>query len=158
MPLEFVVVLPYSLEGFTAELQDSFKTGVAATASVGCDCAIIKTDVIISIKETAAAPGTRRRLLAATSIAVGVSILVPDVEKGNLLLRSNSLSLKSINDELEELGLEPITAITSEPLLVGAGSSTGDGNQTAGEGIIDEEDTNLGVILGISLNLAIVFG
>ena len=95
----------------------------------------MKTDVTISIKENAAAPGTRRRLHAASSISVGVGVSVPDVEKGNLLVGGTSLSKEAINHELEKLGEEPITEVTSSPVLY---SGTSTGNQTDGASEVSE--------------------
>ena len=151
--IEFVVVLPYSLEGFTAALQDKFKEGIAATASAGCACEIIKTEVTITVKETAAAPGTRRRLLAASSITVDVSILVPDVEKGNLLVSGTALSKEAINDELEKLGVESITGVTSSPVLYQGASAA---NQTDGGPQSLEDKVDLGGIIGGTLGGLVV--
>ena len=46
--LKMQVILPYTLETFTPEVQDSFKIGVAAASSAGCTCLIAKEDVDIT--------------------------------------------------------------------------------------------------------------
>ena len=46
--LKMQVILPYTLETFTPEVQDSFKIGVAAASSAGCTCIIAKEDVDIT--------------------------------------------------------------------------------------------------------------
>ena len=114
--VEFQVVLPYSLEEFTVEVQDDFKIAIAATASTVCECGIAKTEVDIKrTTENAAPAGTHRRLHAA-NITVDVSILVPDAKTGRLLV--DALSRESMNDELVKRGLRPITQVTSSPVLV----------------------------------------
>jgi hypothetical protein len=115
--VQFQVTLPYSREAFTEVVQEQFRSGIAAAASEGCKCKITKAEVTTSIEEAAAAPGTRRRLHAAASIAVDVSILVPDAKTGRLLVESGALSVEKINYELQQRGVEPITAVTSKPLL-----------------------------------------
>lgn len=117
------MAIPYTLETFTAVLQDKFKMGIAATASVGCECDVTEREVNITrITENAAYPGSRRRLHAA-GITVDVSIAVPDVEAGKLLVQSSSLSKDAINKELANLGVFLITEITSGPVLTGTEGS-----------------------------------
>lgn len=108
-----VVVLPYSREAFTEAVQSNFRIGMAAAAKAGCQCEVTKSEVIItSIQASAAAPGTRR-LSAAAGVTVGVSILMPNQQAGNLLVQSGALSKEGINKELDKLQVERVTSVSS---------------------------------------------
>jgi len=121
------VVLPYSCEAFTEAVQSNFRIGMAAAAKAGCKCEVTKSDEIIpNIQATAAAPGTRRHLSAA-DITVGVSILVPNLEGGNLLVQSGALSKEGINKELDKLQVERVTSVSSPALS----SSASNGNNSS---------------------------
>jgi hypothetical protein len=125
--IEFKVVLPYSLDGFNEVVQDSFKIAIAAAARAGCKgtCNITKTEVVITrIKETAAIPGARRRLYAAADITVGVGILLPDAQAGNLMV--GALTMDAINVELTKQGVQQISKVTSRLVLFSSSSN----NQT----------------------------
>jgi len=121
----FDVVLPYSREAFTEAVQSNFRIGMAAAAKAGCQCRVTKSEVIItSIQAPAAAPGTRRHLSAAAGVTVGVSILMPNLQAGNLLVQSGALSKEGINKELDKLQVERVTSVSS-PALSSSGSSSG---------------------------------
>ena len=115
--IEFQVILPYSRGTFTAALQDKLRVAIAATASAGCGCAITQKGVDITrIVENAASAGARRRLQAA-SIAVDVSITVPNVEAGRMLLQSDVLTKDKMNEELAKEGVASITEVSVRPVL-----------------------------------------
>ena len=124
------VVLPYSREAFSETVQSKFRIGMAAAATAGCRCEVTKNEVIITnIQAPAAAPGTRRqtRLSAAAGITVGVSILVPNLEAGTLLVQSGALSKEGINKELDKLQVERVTSVSSPALS----SSASNGNNSS---------------------------
>ena len=151
--VELQVVLPYSLEGFTDAVQDTFKIAIAATASAGCECKIAKTEVDITRNTESAAPaGTRRRLHAA-SITVDVSILVPDAKTGNLLVQSDALSREAMNDELVKRGLEPIAQVTSRP---GLKSQDEDAALDSGDAASAGGASGAAVAIGITVPVAVI--
>ena len=101
---------------------------MAAAAKAGCQCEVTKSEVIITnIQAPAAAPGTRRHLSAAEGIMVGVSILVPNLEAGTLLVQSGALSKEGINKELDKLQVERVTSVSSPALP----SSASNGNNSS---------------------------
>ena len=118
----FVVVdveLRFSHEVFTEAVKGKFKTGVAAAAKAGGKCKITESNVIITnIQVPAGAPGTRRCSSAAAGIKVDVSILMPNLQAGNLLVQSGALSKEAINKELNKLQEErdAVTSVSS-PVL-----------------------------------------
>jgi len=129
--IEFEVVLPYSLDGFTEVVQENFKIAIAAAASAGCKgtvtCNITKTEVVITrVKDNAPTPGARRGLYAAAGITVGVGIMVPDTQAGQLMV--GALTMVAINTELTKQGVQQITAV-SRPELFSSASN----NQTSTE-------------------------
>ena len=127
----FDVVLPYSREAFTEAVQSNFRIGMAAAAKAGCQCEVTKSEVIITIiQATAAAPGTRRHLSAAAGVTVGVSILMPNLQAGNLLVQSGALSKEGINKELDKLQVERVTSVSSPALSSSA--SNGNNNTSSG--------------------------
>ena len=148
-------MLPYSLEGFTEAVQDTFKIAIAAAASAGCECKIAKTEVDITRTTEKAAPaGTRRRLHAA-SITVDVSIVVPDAKTGSLLVQSDAVSREAMNDELVKRGLEPITQVTSSPALKSqdehaSASDSGDAASAGGA------SGGAAVVAGITVPVAVI--
>jgi hypothetical protein len=101
---------------------------MAAAAKTGCKCEVTKSEVIIRIIQApAAAPGTRARLSAAAGITVGVSILVPNLQAGNLLVQSGALSKEGINKELDKLQVERVTSASNHALS----SSASNGNNSS---------------------------
>ena len=119
--VQLQVIMPYTRESFTEARQDKFKAAIARQASVGCECEVGKQDVrITGIVEQTVTPGARRRLHS-TQIAVDLSIAMPNVASGKLLVESEQLSLEQLNAELAKEGLEPIAEISSRPKLVATG-------------------------------------
>lgn len=115
--IEFQVILPYSRGTFTAALQNKFRVAIAATASAGCGCAVTKKGIDITrIVENAASAGARRRLQAA-SIAVDVSITMPNVEAGWMLLERDVLTKEKMNEELVKQGVASMTEVSVRPVL-----------------------------------------
>jgi len=156
------VVLPYSRETFTEPVQSKFRIGMAAAATAGCRCEVTKNEVIITnIQAPAAAPGTRRqtRLSAAyAGITVGVSILVPNLEAGTLLVQSGALSKEGINKELDKLQVERVTSVSSPALSSSASngnnstsSGSSSGGQSGGSVLVP---TIIGVVVGVVVPIA----
>ena len=114
--IEIQVILPYSRETFTQEVQVKFRAAIAASARAGCGCAITANDVKIANVETGASAGSRRRLHEA-SIAVDVIISAPTTDAGEKIVQEDSLSKDAINDELVKQGLKLISQVTSPPII-----------------------------------------
>jgi len=128
------IILPYTIEAFTAEVQENLKIGIAAACSAGCKCQISKWDVNIT-----GAFEARRRVLVArppdtrrstNGIKVDLAIGVPSIEAGGVLVPY--LTKGTINQELKKAGVEPITAISRTPEFISAGSGGGDSALSVG--------------------------
>ena len=127
--LKMQVILPYTLETFTSEVQDSFKIGVAAASSAGCTCLIAKEDVDITnfaevqrrvlVGRPPTGGTTSRR--ATDGLVVDLSIAMLNSEQGDALLKSGYLSKDRLNAELDKVGVSPISEISKSPV------STSDG-------------------------------
>ncbi len=152
------VKLPYTASTFTPEVQDNFKIGVAKASSTGCGCSITKDNVTITKVSPAQrrvekppAGGTRRQ--ASEGLTVDFSIAVADTEQGSALVQSGSLGKDSLNEELAEVGVAPITEITQSPEVTEVTQSqetTGASGGGAGETL------TLGTIAGLTLGLIAV--
>ena len=154
--VELEVALPYTLEGFTEVVRDMFKIAMAAAANTGCNCGITKSEVMILVKENAAPPGTRSRLSAAAGITVGVSILVPDVQAGSVLVKSGVLTKDAMDKEMAKQGLEPIDKITSGPMLLSS-ASNGNSSSTVSSGGQPPADPspNSGIAVGVVVGVVV---
>jgi hypothetical protein len=148
--------LPYTLEGFTEVVRDRFKIAMAAAANTGCNCGITKSEVMILVKENAPPPGTRSRLSAAAGITVGVSLLVPDVQAGSVLVKSGVLTKDAMNKELAKQGLDPIDKITSGPMLLSS-ASNGNNSSTVSSGGQPPADPspNSGIAVGVVVGVVV---
>ena len=154
------VVLPYSRETFTEPVQSKFRIGMAAAATAGCRCEVTKNEVIITkIQAPAAAPGTRRqtRLSAAyAGITVGVSILVPNLEAGTLLVQSGALSKEGINKELDKLQVERVTSVSSPALSSSASNgnnNTSSGSSSGGQPVAS---STVGMVVGLVVGVVVL--
>ena len=105
--VDFEITLPYSLQNFTADLQDNYKKAVGAASSRGCECVVSKNHVKLTVRSL---PGDAK-------ILVHVQISVPDAGDGTALIRSGDLSMRSLNTELILAGLELISSISKSPEL-----------------------------------------
>jgi len=106
-----VVVLPYSVEEFTGAVLDGFKKGVAASAGAAVD------DVVIN----SILPSTSRRLLLRRLLGSGVdvdfSVLVRAVQLAQSM--ASKLTLENLNTNLQALGLQPLSAVKTAPVVSG---------------------------------------
>jgi hypothetical protein len=153
----FDVVLPYSREAFTEAVQSNFRIGMAAAAKAGCQCEVTKSEVIItSIQAPAAAPGTRRHLSAAAGVTVGVSILMPNLQAGNLLVQSGALSKEGINKELDKLQVERVTSVSSPALSSSASNgnnNTSSGSSSGGQPVAS---STVGMVVGLVVGVVVL--
>ena len=99
--VQMVVSLPYTIDTFTKDKQDSFKKGVAAAADTSEDK--------VMINAITAAAG--RRMLLQTGVDVDFSIEVADATAATALAGSDKLSKEKLNTALADEGVDPITAI-----------------------------------------------
>ena len=152
------VKLPYTIATFTPEVQDNFKIGVASAASAGCKCQITSDDVNITriseaLRRVLAgkppADGMSRR--AAEGVQVDFSIAVADSDQGSALVQSGFLSQDTLNDELAQVGVSPITEVTQRPAVTG-----GTGNPVLSNPSTFEE--SLIWVLIVASSVLIVFG
>jgi hypothetical protein len=150
------VALPYSLAESTEVVRDRFKIAMATAANTGCNCGITKSEVMILVKENAAPPGTRTRMSAAAGIIVGVSILVADVQAGNVLVKSGVLTKDAMNKEMAKQGLEAIDKITSGPVLPSS-ASNGNNSSTVSSGGQPQADPspNSGIAVGVIVGVVV---
>jgi hypothetical protein len=105
---------------------------------------------MILVKENAAPPGTRTRMSAAAGIIVGVSILVADVQAGNVLMKSGVLTKDAMNKEMAKQGLEPIDKITSGPVLPSSASNGNNSSTVSSGGQLQADPSpNSGIAVGV---------
>jgi hypothetical protein len=152
------VVLPYSREAFTEAVQDKFRIGMAAAAKAGCKCEVTKSEVIIKNiqAEPAAAPGTRRLLSAAAGITVGVSILLPNLQAGNLLVQSGALSKEGVNNELDKVQVERVTSVSSPVLSSGASNGDNNTSSASSSGGQPVASFPVGMIVGLVVGVVVL--
>ena len=122
--LKMQVILPYTIETFTTEVQNSFKIGVAAASSAGCTCLIAKENVSITnlvevqrrvlVGRPPTVVSSRR---ATDGLVVDLSIALLNSEQGESLLKSGYLSKDRLNAELEKVGVFPISEISKRPVI-----------------------------------------
>jgi hypothetical protein len=150
------VVLPYSREAFTEAVQSNFRIGMAAAAKAGCQCEVTKSEVIItSIQASAAAPGTRR-LSAAAGVTVGVSILMPNQQAGNLLVQSGALSQEGINKELDKLQVERVTSVSSPALSSSASNGNNNASSGSSSGGQPVASSTVGMVVGLVVGVVVL--
>ena len=123
--LKMQVIMPYTIETFTPEVQDSFKIGVAAASSAGCTCIMSKEDVSITnvaevqrrvlVGRPPTGGTTSRR--ATDGLEVDVSIALLNSEQGDAMLKSGYLSKDRLNAELDKVGVSPISEISKRPAI-----------------------------------------
>jgi hypothetical protein len=92
----------------------------------------------------------------AAGITVGVSILVPDVQAGNVLVKSGVLTKDAMNKEMAKQGLEPIDKITSGPMLLSS-ASNGNSSSTVSSGGQPPADpsANSGIAVGVIVGMVV---
>ena len=119
--IEFQINLPYSSSTFTTEVQDKLKVGVASACRADSVCQISKSQVeITSILESS----LPRRRLHATSISVGLMIFVESEADSNKII--GGLTKDNLNRELQTVGVEPMTFVSSPTTVVASVASGGE--------------------------------
>ena len=108
------VQLPYSVQSFTQQRQDQFKSAVAAAAGVE-----LFRVTINSISESESGAGTNRRLLA-VSIVVDFSVRVPAAAKNNPEPLRAALTMENVNTNLASQGLAEIETVVTPAYIPSA--------------------------------------